>query len=148
MDKGVLVFFLVLSCGNALFFTLEPKRDQCFNLNATGGRRIYGEYVVSGKGEDMAVCKVTAPSGKTEFLSPGRTKEGKFDIKGTETGTYKMCFRMLDSNAKTVSFHYEFVDSQTSEAVTATEKDLDPLTETLKNVSRQLDLIYRNLHFY
>jgi hypothetical protein len=65
---------------------------------------------VSGKGEDMAVCKVVNPSGRTEFISPGRTKEGKFDIKHTESGKYQMCFRTLDGNPKTVSFHYEFVD--------------------------------------
>lgn len=44
--------------------------------------------MVSGEGEDMAVCKVTGPSGKIEFLSPGRTKEGVFEITSKEGGIY------------------------------------------------------------
>jgi hypothetical protein len=144
----ILLLLFIFGISHGLYFTLEPKKEQCFNLTATKARKIYGAYVISGKGEDMAVCKVTSPTGKTEFLSPGKTTEGKFEIPSAEAGTYQMCFRMLDSNAKTVSFEYEFADGTIQSENVAKDSDIDPVSNSLRDLARSFDMVYRNLHFY
>lgn len=58
-----------------------------------------------------------------------------------------MCFRMLDQKQKTISFEYAIADSSSDKEMT-TGGDIDPFAESLRDLSKQLDLIYRNLHFY
>lgn len=58
-----------------------------------------------------------------------------------------MCFKALDRHSKTVSFEFTSQE-EAEEGSLATEEELTPLRNGLKQLSKKLDSVYRNLHFY
>ena len=144
----VSVLFLLYACTHALYFVLPTTKEQCFGLQVGKGKGFFGEFVISGQGEENVITRCTAPSGKIDYMSPRKAKEGKFQAKSIEGGTHNLCFRTVDKVEKTISFEFGLDDdNQDEESLLGTE-NIDPLSNSLRDLGKQLDGVYRNIHFY
>ena len=59
-----------------------------------------------------------------------------------------MCFRAVDKTQKVVSFEFGLDEENPDEAALATGDKIDPLANSLRDLGKQMDLVYRNIHFY
>jgi hypothetical protein len=60
-----------------------------------------------------------------------------------------MCFRAADHIQKTVSFNFEIeTDTHIDDDHLATEHAMEPIEDSLSHLRKQLEVVYRNLHFY
>lgn len=130
-----------------LHFTLLGLDTKCFSIEVVTGHKLWGDYVVSGLGEENILTRVVSPSNVVVYEAPDRSSEGKFEITAKETGPYKLCFKSLDSNPNTISFDYSHWDVIEAEGL-ASEEHLKPLEDELKILSKRLDSVYRNINFY
>ena len=141
------IFLLLISSAYAMYFVLPGQNSQCFGINVTTGHKIWGDYVISGFGEDKVMTRVTTPSKRIEYEGAPLSSEGKFEIAAKETGVYDLCFNNLDSNPNVISFDYSHWDLADSEGL-ASEEHLKPLEDELRVLSKKLDSVYRNINFY
>lgn len=81
-------------------------------------------------------------------MSPRKAKEGKFQAVSHEGGIHTLCFRMIDKVDKVISFEFALEDNGPDEATLAKGGSVDPLSNTLRDLAKQLDAVYRNVHFY
>lgn len=144
----MLVFLtMLIGTASALFFNLPGKSEQCFSVNLSRGAEIWGAYVVSGEGDQNVLTRVTGPDGRVHYQSKPKTREGSFELNPEPAGEYRLCFQAKDKNAKTISFEFSSQDKPADDKL-ATEEEINPFKETLRQLSRNLDSIYRNIHFY
>jgi hypothetical protein len=55
---------------------------------------------------------------------------------------------MIDKVDKVISFEFALEDNGPDEATLAKGGSVDPLSNTLRDLAKQLDAVYRNVHFY
>ncbi|CAG9321168.1 unnamed protein product [Blepharisma stoltei] len=142
----ILIPFLIISC-HASFFTLPPRVETCFQLTTAKGSDIWGAYVISGEGDTKVITRVHKPDGIIIWQNPRDTREGSFDFVSENGGKYKLCFRTMDSLAKTVSFEFNSQD-KTQFKELPKEEEIGPINDGLTKMNKELDKIYRNIHFY
>ena len=130
------VLFLLYACTHALYFTLEPTKEQCFGLAVGKGKSFFGEYVISGQGEENVITRCTGPNGKIDYMSPRKAKEGKFNAKSTEGGTHSICFRTVDKAQKTISFEFGLEDENQDEESLLGTANIDPLSNSLRDLGK------------
>jgi len=130
---------------NAVYFSLPGHKEQCFSLSVGKGNKLYGAFIVSGKGDENMIARVFSPDGKVDYQSPRKSREGNFEITSDSGGKHKLCFKSIDSNTKNVSFEF---DTRPEIEVDKLATEVEPLTLKLTGVSAQLDTVYRNIHFY
>jgi hypothetical protein len=104
--------------------------------------------VISGKGEENVITRVSNPMGRIEYMSPRKSKEGKFQGVAKDAGMHALCFRTIDKESKVVSFEFGLDEDGPSEDHLAKDSSIDPLSNSLRSLSKQLDSVYRNVHFY
>lgn len=141
------IFLLLICSAHAMYFVLPGQTTQCFGMSVTTGHKIWGDYLVSGFGEDKVITRVTTPSKLIEYEGAHLSSEGKFEIVAKETGAYNLCFKNLDSNPNVINFDYRHWDLADSEGL-ASEEHLKPLEDELRVLSNKLDSVYRNINFY
>ena len=142
------LLFLLYACTHALYFTLDPTKEQCFGLSVGKGKSFWGEFVISGQGEENVITRVTGPGGKIDYMSPRKAKEGKFQNKSEAGGIHNLCFRTVDKAQKTISFEFALEDEAQNEDALLSNENIDPLSNSLRDLGKQLDGVYRNIHFY
>ncbi|CAG9335902.1 unnamed protein product [Blepharisma stoltei] len=138
---------LLVGTAHALFFNLPGKTEQCFAVTVSRGAELWGVYIVSGEGDQNVLARVTGPDGRVHFQSKPKAREGSFELTPEPTGDYRLCFQAKDSRQKTISFEFSSQEKVVEDKL-ATEEEMTPLKETLKQLSRNLDSVYRNIHFY
>ena len=146
MKGCLLVLVALVAHVQGLYFVLNGYQQLCMGLTVGKGNAFRGAYVVSGQGERNVLVRVVAPEGTVQYSSPPRSNEGSFELTSAEGGTHNLCFRVADSTQKTISF--EYTASEAKEAELATESELDPLQESISSMSKYMDKVYRNIHFF
>jgi len=144
-----IVTSLVLLAGvcQGLFFTLEGNSEKCFSLRVRKGHEFWAAYVISGKGDRNVLTQIFESDGSIQYASPKKSREGSLELVSGKGGLHQMCFKALDRHSKTVSFEFTSQE-EAEEGSLATEEELTPLRNGLKQLSKKLDSVYRNLHFY
>lgn len=140
----VLFYFFLISQSQALFFTLEGNAEQCFDLYVGKKHEFWGGFVISGENDQNVYTKLASSKGKTQYESNDR--EGSFGLESVGD-IHTLCFRSLDSSITIISFEFSSEDEIEEEKLT-TEEGLIPLRDSLKKITRNLDIVYRNLNFY
>ncbi|CAG9323715.1 unnamed protein product [Blepharisma stoltei] len=140
------ILFL-LNLAQAVYFTLPGHMENCYYLMAAKGSEVVGAYVISGDGDQNVITRLFGPDASILYQSQRKTREGHFEILSENGGKYKFCFRAIDGAPKTVSFEYKTTD-KVSEKELAKEEEIAPLAEGLTKMTKKLDMIYRNIHFY
>lgn len=141
-----LISFIIVA-SHALFFTLPGRIEKCIQVQTVRGADVWGAYVISGEGDTMVISRVHQPDDTVIWQNQRNTREGSFEFVSENGGIYKLCFRALDAISKTVSFEFTSQDKSELKAL-AKEEELAPLSEGLVQLTRELDKIYRNIHFY
>lgn len=137
---------LISSC-LAMFFTLPGHTEYCFSLDGKTSQKLWGAYIISGEGDMNVLSRLYNSQRKAKYISPKKTREGKFDIILDHDETYNFCFKSLDSYTKTISFEYS-QDENKEELILAGEDQFQPINDEVLTASSLLESIYRNLHFY
>ena len=138
-------FILIIGLSDALFFTL-PFWEYCIALDVENSKDLWGAYVISGEGEKNVAIKLLDPQNTIEYTNVEDTREGKFHISNPKGGIHRLCFIPTDKLQKTVSF--EMYTEESIEGKLATDESIEPFHAALKKVSRNLEGIHRNFHFY
>lgn len=139
-----LVFLTTLA--NGLFFTLPSRKETCIGLEVKNAHDLWGAYVVSGQGDKNVNVIVFDPKNVVEFVNEKDSREGKFHIVKPTWGTHRICFKAMDGVIKTISF--ELTTEESNENAIATDEELEPFDANLKKITRGLENVNRNLHFY
>lgn len=137
----------LLSVAQAVFFTLPGHMEQCYLVTTAKGHEISGAYVISGDGDQNVITRVFGPDANVAYQSERKSREGQFEMISTNGGQYKLCFRAIDGSPKTVSFEFQTAIKIYDNKL-AHEEELNPLNDGLIQITKRLDMIYRNIHFY
>lgn len=132
---------------HGLFFTLTPRTERCLTLSVGRDRAFYGAYIVTGKGEENVRVVVLDETGAIGYQSEARTREGTFDLVSKNGGVHRFCFKGFDSYPKVISFEFD-LDEGHDEGDLIGEGQLEPLQHGVYDLSRNLQTVFRNIHFH
>lgn len=86
------------------------------------------------------------PKSVIEYISDPESSEGKFSVKKPSLGVHRLCFKSLDSNQNSVSFEIKSEERNTDSLVL--DDEIEPFEVSLRQLSRQVENVNRNLHFF
>jgi tetrahydromethanopterin S-methyltransferase subunit B len=109
-------------------------------------KELWGAYIISGEGEKNVKVTLYDPKNIVEFLSDEDSREGKFKVKKPSAGNHRLCFKSSDTLVKSISF--EIKSESVPVDVITVEEQVEPLEIGLRQVGRNMESVYRNLHFY
>jgi hypothetical protein len=141
-----MLFLLLLSSAQSLYFNLNGNAETCLGIEVSENQELWGAYVISGHNDKKVRVALLDPKGITIYISADNTREGSFSAKRPAGGIHRLCFRSLDAITKVVSFEVNTGNIQPEKI--ATEDSITPLENSLQQVSKLIDSVYRNLHFY
>lgn len=137
---------LILHITQGIFIQLNSKVEQCINHYVKDSPELWGAYIISGEGEKNVKVTLYDPKNVVEYISDENSREGKIKVKKPSSGVHRLCFRSSDNQSKSISFELK---SEISSVETVTvEEQLEPLEIGLRQASRNMESVYRNLHFY
>ena len=137
--------FLIYAA-NAVFFSLPERKELCIGVEVRKTQDLWGAYVVSGAGDKNVIVTLRDPKNIVEFVNDPFSRDGKFHINKPTPGTHRLCFKATDGKPKTISF--DLYTEEPKEGNIATDGELEPIEVNLKKISRAVDNVSRNLHFY
>lgn len=141
-----MLILLLLHTTQSVFITINSKTEHCIGHFVKSSPELWGAYVISGEGEKNVKVTLYDPKNIVEYISDEDTREGKIKVKKPSSGMHRLCFRSSDTNSKSISFELKS-ESSSVETVTV-EEQVEPLEIGLRQVSRNMESVYRNLHFY
>ena len=141
------MFLVFLVCvANAVFFSLPSHQPLCIGVDVKKSKDLWGAYVVSGIGDKNTVVTLKDPKNVVEFVNDPSSRDGKFHIHKPIAGVHYLCFKATDGEPKTISF--DLCTEEPKEGKLATEEELEPFEASLKKITRGVENVSRNLHFY
>ena len=138
---------LLILSSYALFFTLPGYMEFCFTIDGKESSKIWGAYIVSGSEDTKVLTRLFDANRKTLYTSSKSSREGKFETAVTVDQIYELCFKALDFSEKSISFEFS-QESQIEEFALAKDDQFEPLNDDIQNLVKNLDTVYRNIHFY
>lgn len=136
---------LALAVVQALYFTLPGNSKRCISETLQVGDVLSGDYLISGVAEQLVLTRLFSPNGEIAHKNLIGKPEGHFDLTAQSDGEYKLCFQAFDRAQKSVSFHLGKVEKKEE---LASEKDIDPLEDSIGEMSVRVDRILRNVKFF
>ena len=140
-----MILFLI-SSAFALNFNIPGHTETCIGIEVDKNQEFWGGYVISGDGDKNVITTILDPNKIIEYISAEKSREGTFKINKPSVGIHKICFKSLDAFLKTVSFDINTGDIMPEKL--ASGENIEPIQMNLRRVSRQLEGVTRNLHFY
>ena len=137
---------LLIYTTQGIFFQLTSKSEYCIGNFVRNSKELWGAYVISGEGEKNVKVTLYDPKNVVEFLSDENSREGKFKVKKPSSGNHRLCFLSSDDLVKSISFEVK-TDSAPVDVITV-EEQVEPLEIGLRQAGRNMESVYRNLHFY
>ena len=119
----------------------------CFTIDGKESSKIWGAYIVSGSEDTKVLTRLFDANRKTLYTSSKSSREGKFETTVTVDQIYELCFKALDFSEKSISFEFS-QESQIEEFALAKDDQFEPLNDDIQNLVKNLDTVYRNIHFY
>ncbi|KAL6047846.1 Transmembrane emp24 domain-containing protein 2 [Balamuthia mandrillaris] len=136
----LVVALALVGLSQALSFSVEPFREQCFYEDVTPGVSFNVQFQVLQGGAYDIDFTVTDPVGENLFKADRET-EGKFAFAANKEGTYSFCFsnRMSTVTSKLVSFQLDVGEKEDNDG---SKLDmLDPVHRSLEELKRGIQTV-------
>lgn len=137
---------VLLQLSQSLFFQLNGNSESCIGHHVKKSKELWGAYMVSGLSEKKVQVTMYDPKSVIEYISDPESSEGKFSVKKPSLGVHRLCFKSLDSNQNSVSFEIKSEERNTDSLVL--DDEIEPFEVSLRQLSRQVENVNRNLHFF
>mmetsp|Transcript_58463 Transcript_58463/g.67520 ORF Transcript_58463/g.67520 Transcript_58463/m.67520 type:complete len:199 (+) Transcript_58463:29-625(+) len=133
----------LLACTYSLHTTIAPRETFCVYKYLANNDKLTINYVSSGLEEQQINMKAFDLQGNVLREVNGR-RESNTEIMAAADGAYRICWRVLDNNAKTLSF-----DLQTGDKVdkSAAADNIDGVSQEVRKAYKSLEQIFRNQHY-